>query len=219
MIDFSKARRAMVDGQLRTNDVTNSNLLDVFTVVPREVFVDQAEQSVAYADRIVTASGGTGRQMLPPMTLGRMIQAADLKLGSEVLDVAGGAGYTAALMAALGASVTLLEADDIQAKAAEQALAAAGVSGVIVAVGPLSSGGKKSAKYDTILINGRCESVPDSLLNKLKTGGRLICVYGSGVSSVVRVYTATDGAIGEKRLMSASGPLLTAFSRSNEFVF
>jgi len=219
MVDFSHARRAMVDGQLRTNDVTNSDLLDAFTLIPRDIFVDAAEQSVAYADRSVTAAGGTGRQMLSPMCLGRMIQAADIKAGDHVLDIAGGAGYSAALMAALGADVTLLEEDTAQAEAAKKILTHAHVKGVTVAVGPLASGGKKATKYDAILINGRCETVPDALLRKLSNGGRLVTISGSAVSSVVRVFTCSDGAIGEKRLMSAGGPALLAFSRVPEFVF
>lgn len=219
MIDFSNARRAMVDGQLRTNDVTNSDLLDVFTIVPREIFVDPAEQSVAYADRSVAALGGTGRQILAPMIFGRMIQAAELKSGSEVLDIAGGSGYSAALMAALGARVTVQEDQEQQAEAAKQALHAAGVDGVSIAVGPLTTVHRSAVQYDAILIHGRCETVPDGLLRQLKNGGRLICLFGSGVSAIVRVYTASDGAIGEKRLMSASGPLLPAFARVNEFVF
>ena len=30
MVDFSQARRAMVDGQLRTADVTRTDILDIF---------------------------------------------------------------------------------------------------------------------------------------------------------------------------------------------
>ncbi len=219
MVDFSHARRAMVDGQLRTNDVTNSDLLDAFTLVPRDIFVDPAEQSIAYADRAVTASGGVGRQMLAPMCLGRMIQAAEIKPGAQVLDVAGGAGYGAALMAHLGADVTLLEEEAVQADAAKAALKRAGVDSVSVVVGPLATGGKKSAKYDAILVNGRCEMVPDALLKKLADGGRLIVITGSAISSGVRVFTCSDGVFGEKRLMSAGGPLLSVFSRVAEFVF
>ena len=219
MVDFSHARRAMVDGQLRTNDVTNSDLLDAFTLVPREIFVDPAEQSIAYADRSVTAAGGTHRQILSPMCLGRMIQAAEIKPGAQVLDVAGGAGYSAAIMAALGAEVTLVEEEAEQAEAAKRILAQAHIKGVTVAVGPLASGGKKSAKYDAILVNGRCETVPELLLKKLSDGGRLVVISGNAVSSNVRVFTCTEGAIGEKRLMSAAGPALSAFSRVPEFVF
>ena len=147
------------------------------------------------------------------------ISAAEIKPGAQVLDVAGGAGYSAAIMAALGAEVTLVEEEAEQAEAAKRILAQAHIKGVTVAVGPLASGGKKSAKYDAILVNGRCETVPELLLKKLSDGGRLVVISGNAVSSNVRVFTCTEGAIGEKRLMSAAGPALSAFSRVPEFVF
>ena len=39
MVDFGQARRMMVDGQIRTNDVTELNVLAAFDGVPRERFV------------------------------------------------------------------------------------------------------------------------------------------------------------------------------------
>jgi len=219
MLDFSVARWAMVNGQLRTNDVTNSDLLDAFSVIPRERFVDPSEISVSYADRMVTAVGGIKRMMLKPMVLGRLIQAAMIKPGDVVLDIAGGAGYSAAIMAALGAQVTVLEDDEGQADAAQRVLQQSGFGGVTVLVGPLDSGGSAGVRYDAILVNGRCESLPESLFNQLSDGGRLVAIMGSALSSAGRVYTASEGAMGEKRLLSATGPALSAFSRTTEFVF
>jgi protein-L-isoaspartate(D-aspartate) O-methyltransferase len=219
MIDFSLARQAMVNGQLRTNDVTDSNLLDAFTLLQREVFVDPAEISISYADRMVTAAGNTNRMMLSPMVLGRMIQAAMIQPSDAVLDIAGGAGYSAAIMSYLGGSVTLLEDQERQGDAARKILQKIGVENVHVGIGPLSEGGKTGVRYDAILINGRCEILPESLFHQLSDGGRLVAIMGFALSSVVRVYTASEGVMGEKRLMSAAGPALSSFSRRFEFVF
>jgi len=219
MVDFSQARRAMVDGQLRTADVTRTDILDIFSVVPRELFVDPSEEAVAYADRAVLSAGGVGRKILSPMTLARMIQATDIKAGDRVLDIAAGSGYTTALLAGLGGHVILLEDQAEQCAVAREALKR--VNGRIVDVqqGELTSGLAQGATYDIILINGRCEHVPQSLFQQLKEGGRLVAIFGSAVNAEVRVYTLSDGSVGEKRLMSASGPLLSGFVQVSGFVF
>ena len=71
--DFAKARRNMVDCQLRTNKVTDRALLAAFEETPRERFADPACQSIAYADEKVPM--GNGRFLAPPMVLARLLQA------------------------------------------------------------------------------------------------------------------------------------------------
>jgi len=219
MVDFSHARRAMVDGQLRTNDVTRSDILDVFSLIPRELFVDPSEQSIAYADRAVLSIGGTARKILSPMNLARMIQATELKPVDTILDIAAGAGYSTAIMAGLGARVSLLENNSMQCLAAKQILDRLDLQGVDIKEGDLTTGGAGNASYDIILINGRCEQVPHALFQRLKDGGRLVAVVGNSVASEIRVYTLNDSSIGEKRLMKASGPLLSEFKKAEIFVF
>ncbi len=219
MVDFSPARRAMVDGQLRTADVTRTDILDIFSVIPREIFVDAAEQSVAYADRAVLSVGEAGRKMLPPMVLARMIQATDIKAGDQILDIGAGAGYSTALMAGLGGQVTLLEDSSTQCSAAKEVLGRLETKGVIVQQGELALGVTSKTSFDIILINGRCEHIPQTLFHRLREGGRLVCIFGGPVGSEVRVFTLSDGAIGEKSLMSASGPLLSGFIQASAFVF
>jgi protein-L-isoaspartate(D-aspartate) O-methyltransferase len=219
MVDFSHARRAMVDGQLRTNDVTRSDILDVFSLIPRELFVDPSEQSIAYADRAVLSIGGKSRKILSPMNLARMIQATELKPDDAILDIAAGAGYSTAIMAGLGARVSLLENDSMQCLAAKQVLDGLDLQGVDIKEGDLTTSGADNAHYDVILINGRCEQGPHTLFQRLKDGGRLVAIVGISVASEVRVYTLNDGSIGEKRLMNASGPLLSEFIKAQTFVF
>src|SRR5262245_28327095 len=50
MIDFAAARRMMVDGQVRTNDVTDLRLIAAMLAVPRERFVPAGKAELAYLD-------------------------------------------------------------------------------------------------------------------------------------------------------------------------
>ncbi len=111
MIDLAAVRRNMVDTQLRTYDVSSKRVLDAVDEVAREHFLPASLSALAYADQSLTvrAADGTERVLLLPMILARMIQAAEIEPGAKVLSVAGGTGYGAAVMAAMGAKVTLLE--------------------------------------------------------------------------------------------------------------
>src|SRR5690606_18713388 len=48
--DFSEQRIKMVDGQIRTTDVTSAPLLDAMLTVPRENFIGDANPALAYID-------------------------------------------------------------------------------------------------------------------------------------------------------------------------
>ena len=113
MLDFAQARRMMVESQLRTFDVTDFALLDAMDSVPREKFVLPGRENLAYIDQDLPVNEGPERRlMLSPMILARLIQALDVERGGKALDVACGLGYSAAVLARLGASVTALECDE-----------------------------------------------------------------------------------------------------------
>src|ERR1700691_4814269 len=104
-------RLAMVNGQLRTCDVTDVSVLAAFLDVPRERFVSPSLAKLAYVDRDVPAANADARRLLAPRTLARLLQAAEIAPGERALDVGGGAGYSAALLQQLGASVVAIESD------------------------------------------------------------------------------------------------------------
>src|SRR5271154_4189531 len=131
-------RLHMVNGQLRTGGVADKALLAAFLEVPRQHFVAPDYESLAYLDRELPARGAKFRHLLAPMVLARMFQAATVVPTDRVLDVGGGSGYGAALLASLGAQVVLLESDAAAAEAAKSELN--NRASVTVVVGPLDSG-------------------------------------------------------------------------------
>ena len=220
MVDFTQARRMMVDGQLRTFDVNDIPLLDAMDTVPRERFVLPGREDLAYMDQhILVGDGAERRFMLAPMILGRMIQGLAVDAGNKVLDVAAGRGYASAVFAELGAQVTALESDPALAEAARQSLAAAGFSSIAVESGPLEQGCPGNGPYDAILVNGAVEIRPDELLRQLAEGGRLVCVKGQGRAARATLYVRTGDAFGERRLFDAAAPLLAPFTLKPSFTF
>ena len=223
MLDYAKARRMMVDGQLRTFDVNDLAVLAAFDEVPREHFVPPGRESLAYVDRdLPVAEGASARErrfMLSPMVLARMIQALEVGPGAKVLDVACGLGYSSAVLARLGCSVTALEASEALAEEARRRLGRCGVERVMMATGPLERGYPEAAPYDAILVNGAVEVKPDGLLGQLGEGGRLVCVEGRGRAASATLYVRAGEAYGSRPLFDAAAPPLAAFRAEPGFVF
>ena len=217
MLDFAQARRLMVDCQLRTFDVNDNAVLDAFDTVPRERFVPAGREAFAYIDQTlrIDTAGDEPRFVPAPMVLARLIQALALKPGSRALDVAGGYGYGAALMAELGARVTAVES--VPALAAEARQRLDGRAEIVE--GPVARGAPDKGPYDAILINGRVETRPQALLEQLADDGRLVCVLGPERAAKATVFVRAGDAFGSRPLFGASLPGLSAFAAEAGFAF
>ena len=113
MSGFAIARQKMVDGQVRTSDVTDSRILDAMLALPREDFVPESKRALAYLDLDldVTEGGAVKRFLVKPVLTAKLLQAAELKDSDNVLIVGAATGYAAALAAKLVAKVTAIESD------------------------------------------------------------------------------------------------------------
>jgi protein-L-isoaspartate(D-aspartate) O-methyltransferase len=223
MQDFALARRAMVDSQVRTFDVHALPVLAAMDEVPRERFVPAGRESLAYIDQDIPVFDGTAgaerRFMLKPMVVGRLLQALDVRRGEKALDVAGGLGYSAALLARLGAEVTALESSEGAAAAARERLAGLGIAVVTTVAGPLEKGWPQAAPYDVILVNGLLEVRPEALLEQLADGGRLGCIERRGKAGRAVIYVRSGDAVGSRAIFDAGAPALSVFKDEPGFVF
>ena len=210
MQDFSLARRAMVDSQLRPEAVTDRAVLAAMGSIERERFVPEAARALAYFDRPVRLSGD--RSMMPPAALGRLLSELAPRAGERALVVGSGTGYAAALLSAIGLDVVALESDEALASFAREA-------GVDTVVGDLAKGWAKGAPYDLILLDGAVEDVPAALAGQLAPHGRLAgAIIDRGVTRLV-VGRVAGGSLGLRSLVDADVQPLPGFSRPRAFTF
>jgi protein-L-isoaspartate(D-aspartate) O-methyltransferase len=215
--DTAAARRMMVDGQIRTADITDLELLAAMRTAPRELFVPQALAAQAYSDGEIRL--GNGRVLLRPMTLAKLIQAANVRPGDHVLDVGCGTGYSSAVLSHLGAFVVALEEDTALARPAEAALSAAGAPLVRFVEGPLTAGWPADAPFDVILFEGATEVVPNELGDQLKSHGRLAAIFGDGPAGKAMIYRRIEGKLVGRPVFDAAAPVLPGFAAVPAFVF
>lgn len=210
MHDFSLARRAMVDSQLRPEGVTDRGVLAAMGKVERERFVPESARALAYFDRPLMIADG--RAMMSPAALGQLLTVAAPRPGERALVIGSGTGYSAAILREIGLAVIALESD--------QALASsAATAGIPTAVGELSKGWSKGAPYDLILLDGAVEEVPAALVKQLAPEGRLAgAIIDRGVTRLV-IGRSANGSIGLRSFADADVEALPGFERPRAFTF
>lgn len=221
MADFAALRRTMVDGQVRTSDVTDLRLIAAMLDLPREKFVPQSKTSLAYLDLDIPVNdvGRTTRRLLKPMVLAKLIQAANVGEHDRVLDIGCATGYSSALLGRLAGTVLALEEDAGLVQTAARALTALKAANVTVVSGPLTNGWPARGPYDVIVLEGTTEVVPENLHTQLKEGGRLVCVLGRAAAGKAMLYRFLDGEFSGRPIFDAAAPLLPGFAQTPEFVF
>jgi protein-L-isoaspartate(D-aspartate) O-methyltransferase len=215
MFDTAAARRMMVDGQVRTADVTDPDLIAAMLAVPRELFVPPALAGQAYSDSDLPV--GEGRALLKPMVLAKLIQAALIGRGDHVLDVGCATGYSAAVLSRIAGSVVALEEDAALARRAQETLGAAGTTQVVV--GALTAGWPAAAPYDAILLNGATGIVPEIMGRQLKPEGRLACIFSRGPAAKAMIYRMVEGQLVGRPIFDAAAAMLPGFAAPLAFVF
>ena len=217
MTDFAAARRNMVDGQVRTADVTDPRILSAMLEIPRENFVPQASAALAYLDLDLPVGENGTRRLLKPMVLAKLIHALDLVSSDRVLDAGCATGYGAAVLAHVAGHVTALEEDSRLAQGASRALA--GLKNVSAVTGPLTKGWPKGAPYDGIILEGAVEFPPDAFLPQLRDGGRLASILGSGPGAKAMLYFKSRDDLGGRSIFDASAAVLPGFVKAPTFAF
>lgn len=220
MIDFAEMRRAMVDAQVRANDVTDLRIVSAMLETPRERFVPGGLRNFAYIDDdLLVKEGAPGRYLMEPMVLAKLLQAAEVTPDDLVLDVGSATGYSTAVLAKLANQVVALEEDKVLAEQGAATLVDLGILNAAYVSGPMTAGWAAEAPYDVILLNGSVAEAPAALLAQLKPGGRLVVVLGQGRAGRATVFTNTAGGIGSRIVFDAAVPILPGFEPKPAFVF
>jgi protein-L-isoaspartate(D-aspartate) O-methyltransferase len=217
-MNTQQARFNMVEQQIRPWQVLDPQVLTVLSNVPRELFVPQAYQAMAYTDTDIPL--GHGETMVPPRVDARLMHDLHLTGTEKVLEIGTGSGYLAALLAGRAQRVVSLEINPELASNARNNLQRAGITNVDVRVADGSTGASGDAPFDAIVLGGSVAEVPQALLQQLKVGGRLLAIVGQEPVMVATLYTRTaDAAWSSKALWDHTAPRLQGFTEPTRFKF
>lgn len=190
-------RRRMVERQLRSRGVSDPRLLEAFESIPRELFVPPEHQNEAYQDHPVPI--GYGQTISQPYIVALMIQELDPSPRDKVLDIGAGSGYQTAILAHLAGYVCAMERLEALTEQAVRTLGALNLTNVSVCTGDGTLGWPEEAPFDRIICGAAAPEVPESWIDQLADGGRiLVPVGGVGAQTLIRL----DKTAGQVRRQS-----------------
>jgi len=174
---FETQANNMVETQLRARGIRDERVLEAMRVLPRHEFVPAESVGAAYDDRPLPI--GKRETISQPYIVAAMTQAARVEPGDKALEIGGGSGYQAAILAHLGATVWMIEVNPRLAEEARNRLARLGYRNVEVLAGDGSEGLAAQAPYDVVVVSAAAPRVSRALLSQLAEGGRLVAPVGN----------------------------------------
>ena len=221
-MNIEQARFNMIQQQIRPWEVLDPVVLNLLSLVKREMFVPPEYRDLAFADVEIPIGGpgNPGQTLLTPKMEARILQELNIKNTDTVLEIGTGSGYMAALMAARAEYVYSVEIDPGLADMARKNLQQEGVANVSVDLGDGAHGWPLYAPYDAIVLSGSTPVLAQSMLRELKIGGRLVAIVGDAPTMHLQLVTRTseDAFNTINVLETVVAPLRNAMPRDT-FVF
>ena len=159
-----------------TGFIKDQRVLDAIRRVPRHEFVLPEYLDEAYENRPLPI--GEGQTISQPLVVGMMTEALQIQPGHRVLEIGTGSGYQAAVLADLGAEVYSVEIIPSLVERALENLARAGYPNVQLQLGDGYYGWDEHAPFDGIIVTAAPDRVPQTLVEQLRQGGRLVVPVG-----------------------------------------
>ncbi|WP_118997094.1 protein-L-isoaspartate O-methyltransferase family protein [Neisseria polysaccharea] len=197
-MDFEKARFNMVEQQIRPWDVLDFDVLDALAEIPRELFVDEDLQGLAYADMELPLANG--HKMLESKVVARLAQGLKLTKNDTVLEIGTGSGYAAALLAKLAGRVVSDDLDAEQQNRAKAVLDGLGLDNIDYVQNNGLTEPSAGAPFDAVYVGGAVNMVPDVLKQQLKDGGRMAVIVGHKPVQRALLITRRGDTFEEKAL-------------------
>ena len=166
-------------------------MLDALRRVPRHLFVPRGYECDAYEDHPIPI--GEGQTISQPYVVAAMTEALALLPQDTVLEIGTGSGYQAAVLAELVSRVYSIERIASLADRGREALERAGYRNVSVVVGDGSEGLPGAAPFDAILVTAAAPSLPQSLFDQLREGGRMVVPVGTYSGQQLQLVRKVEG--------------------------
>lgn len=206
-MSLEEQREWMVRTQLEQWGIRDERVLHAMRTVPRERFVPQSQQDVAYYDGALPI--GEGQTISQPFVVAHMTESLRLVDTDKVLEIGTGSGYQTAILSLLVREIYTVERLAWLSEQAQSTLKAIGYQNVFFRVGDGSLGWPQAAPFDAILVTCAAPSVPPPLIEQLADHGRLVVPVGPrGYQDLVLVRKSGTEVIQERLSPVAFVPLI-----------
>jgi protein-L-isoaspartate(D-aspartate) O-methyltransferase len=193
---FALERRAMIQSQLKSRNISDPAVLEVMAHIPREKFIPAEHFEEAYDDCPVSI--GFGQTISQPYIVALMTQELKLDKDCVVLEIGTGSGYQTAIIAKLAKEVYTIERIRQLSLNAQKVLAELEIKNVKFSIGDGTCGWCEDKKFDRIIIAAGAADMPKPLLEQLKIGGLAVAPLGGDYVQELVVMEKTEDGVKTK---------------------
>ena len=191
-LDYIRTREKMVQEQIIDRGIKDPRVIEAMRKIPRHLFVPDALLGRAYGDTALPI--GDGQTITQAYMVAYMSEALGLQGSERVLEVGTGSGYQAAVLACLAERVYSVERIRSLLERARKTLDRIHCHNVVTGLSDGSYGWQEEAPFDAILITAGAPSLPQPLVDQLKTGGTMVIPVGERNSQrLIRVRKDSRG--------------------------
>lgn len=208
----------MITQQIKTGDVEQHHILNLFKHIPRENFVPQEFKHFAYSDMQIKL--GHNQIMMTPLEEAQLLQSLSLSGKETILEIGTGSGFLTACFCKLAKFVFSVEIyQDFTAKALIN-LQEQNCNNVELITGDGIRGWLDKAPYDVIVFTGSIEKLTEIQKLQVLPGGKLFAIIGKPpIMSGVLFTLDHKNNWQDKLIFETNIPALIDKYKTKEFVF
>jgi protein-L-isoaspartate(D-aspartate) O-methyltransferase len=217
-MDIELARSNMIEQQIRTWDVLDTNILGLLGELHREDFISDDYQKLAFTDMPIPI--GHDQTTMTPKVEARLLQSLKLTTEDSVLEVGTGCGYLTALLAKTAKHVKSIDIyPDFITTAAEK-LAKTDLTNVELDSADVYDLLDKSDKYDVVVLTASLPTIDERFMNLLNENGRMFAIVGESPAMEACILTKQgDSYSKQESIFETDLPALIGTPKKETFEF
>lgn len=190
---FARWRRDMVENQILARGITDPQVIDAMTHVPRHLFVSEAMADSAYGDFPLPI--GEGQTISQPFIIAEMTQQLELCGSERVLEIGTGSGYQAAILSRMVYKVYTIERNNTLFLQTRKLFDKLKYHNIVTRYSDGTQGWKQESPFDAIIVTAGGNQIPTPLVDQLAIGGRLVMPVGGLHSQELLKVEKTESGI------------------------
>lgn len=213
-----KSKFNMIEQQIRTWNVLDESVLDLFRRYDRKLFVPSIYQGLAFADLEIPINGNAS--MLAPKVEAKIIDSLELNKKIKALHIGTGSGFFSVLLASQVSKLLTLDIDSEIIDHAKKILKKNKLNNVKFVVSNGFNGYYQEAPYDLIVFTASHVKEPPGLREQLNVGGQLFIFEGDQSLQQAKVIKRlSESEFSSQIMFEASIPQLIESWEPNKFLF
>jgi len=205
----------MIKQQLRTNNITNENIIKLFQNFPRENFTPAAYKQFAYSDMHITLENN--QVILTPLEEAKIIQSGQFVGTEKVLLIGSSNIYLTTLLSQNLQNITVVDTCADSIVAGKKLLSQNKIDNVEFILQDSYSLENLDKDFDAIIVTCALESLPQNWLKNLKSQAKIFAPLGETVQNAQWFYIQNQKVTGHEFIFSTHLPPL--IETKNKFIF